>query len=73
MSTSAEFSEYCQEVAKLKYLNTVKFSENKRKAFFINIYNSLTVHAMVHQASLCQGQFPDSPIKVSKVISCSSS
>jgi hypothetical protein len=32
------------------------------KAFFINVYNSLTVHAFVYQAN--QVAFPESPVKV---------
>ena len=35
----------------------------QRKSLFINIYNSLTIHAMVFQS--CKGHIPDSPIKAS--------
>jgi hypothetical protein len=33
------------------------------KAFFINVYNSLTVHALIYQAD--QDAFPESPLKAS--------
>jgi hypothetical protein len=33
------------------------------KAFFINVYNSLTVHALIYQAD--QKAFPESPLKAS--------
>ena len=80
MSKSDVFLEYCREVSKLKSLNAAALEQNKvfckhnilyhlciffqRKSLFINIYNSLTIHAMVHQARISQGQLPDSPIKV---------
>jgi len=62
MSESELFLQYSSEVAKLKFLHPEKLSENRRKSLFINIYNSLTIHAMVFQS--CKGQIPDSPIKV---------
>ena len=78
MSESELFIQYSSEVAKLKFLHPEKLSENRvganyfyinltfsmqRKCLFINIYNSLTIHAMVFQS--CKGHIPDSPIKVS--------
>jgi hypothetical protein len=35
------------------------------KAFFINVYNSLTVHAFVYQAN--QVAVPESPVKVDDI------
>jgi len=61
MADSDLFAEYCREAAKLKHIHPEKLSENKRKALFINIYNSLTIHSMVHQANISHGQLPDSP------------
>ena len=62
MSNSEMFEDYGKEVAKLRFIRPENYGENKRKAFFINIYNSLTIHAMVYQASA--GNLPDSPMKV---------
>jgi len=62
ISTSPKFEEYCNIAALLKFIKPELFSEDKRKAFFINIYNSLTVHAMVYQAQI--GILPESPVKV---------
>jgi len=59
ISTSPKFEDYCKTAALLKSIKPECFSEDKRKAFFINIYNSLTVHAMVYQAQI--GILPDSP------------
>lgn len=62
ISTSPKFEEYCNTAALLKFIKPESFNEEKRKAFFINIYNSLTVHAMVYQAQI--GMLPESPVKV---------
>jgi len=62
IATSPKFEDYCNIAALLKYIDPTLFSEDQRKAFFINIYNSLTVHAMVHQART--GSLPDSPKEV---------
>ena len=62
MPSSGMFDDYCKEVAKLRFIKPENYGENKRKAFFINIYNSLTIHATVFQASA--GNLPDSPMKV---------
>jgi len=62
MAESELFIQYSSEVAKLKFLQPENLSENRRKCLFINIYNSLTIHAMVFQS--CKGQIPDSPMKV---------
>ena len=54
----------CQRTGseKIIFYSNLTFSI-QRKCLFINIYNSLTIHAMVFQS--CKGQIPDSPIKVS--------
>eukprot|EP00091_Calanus_sinicus_P010377 TRINITY_DN24186_c0_g1_i1.p1 TRINITY_DN24186_c0_g1~~TRINITY_DN24186_c0_g1_i1.p1 ORF type:complete len:278 (+),score=39.79 TRINITY_DN24186_c0_g1_i1:264-1097(+) len=62
IATSPKFEEYCNTAALLKFIKPETFNEEKRKAFFINIYNSLTVHAMVYQAQI--GRLPESPVKV---------
>jgi len=62
MAESELFIQYSEEVAKLKFLQPENLSENRRKCLFINIYNSLTIHAMVFQS--CKGHIPESPIKV---------
>jgi len=62
MSRSPKFEEYCKIAALLKFIKPESFNEEKRKAFFINIYNSLTVHAMIYQATT--GVLPESPVKV---------
>jgi len=62
ISTSPQFEEYCKIAALLKFIKPELFNEEKRKAFFINIYNSLTVHAMIYQAQI--GHLPESPVKV---------
>jgi len=62
MGESELFIQYSAEVAKLKFLQPENLSENRRKCLFINIYNSLTIHAMVFQSR--KGHIPDSPIKV---------
>jgi len=62
ISTSPKFEEYCKIAALLKFIKPESFNEEKRKAFFLNIYNSLTVHAMIYQATL--GALPESPVKV---------
>lgn len=59
---SQKFEEYCEIASLLKFIKPESFSEEKRKAFFINIYNSLTVHAMIYQAQM--GSLPEAPIKV---------
>lgn len=62
MGQSDEFREYCNIAARLQYLEPENFSEDKRKALFLNIYNCLTIHAMVHQSA--SGSIPESPMKV---------
>jgi len=60
MASSPQFEEYVRTAALLRHLSPETFSEEQRKAFFVNIYNCLTVHAMVHQAGL-GGMIPSSP------------
>lgn len=57
---SPQFQDYIESCALLTNIHPANFSQNKRKAFFLNVYNSLTVHAMVHQAH-CQGTLPQAP------------
>ncbi|KAL4224551.1 hypothetical protein ACF0H5_015253 [Mactra antiquata] len=57
---SALFKEYREEMApQLQYVNLDNITENEKKAFFINIYNALTIHGLVDQSEL-----PQSVLKV---------
>ena len=47
MKSSHKFEQYVATASMLKQLDVTALSENERKAFFINIYNSLIVHALV--------------------------
>lgn len=60
MAASKQFRDYIETSALLANLKPEHFPEDKKKAFFLNIYNSMTVHAMVHQAQL-QGSLPQAP------------
>lgn len=57
---SALFKEYSNELApQLQYVNLDNITENGKKAFFINIYNTLTIHGLIEQCDL-----PASVLKV---------
>lgn len=60
MAASTQFKEYTDTASLLVNLQPSTFSQDKRKAFFLNMYNSMTVHAMVHQATLL-GNLPQAP------------
>jgi len=54
------FKEYCNEMApQLHYVNLDNISENEKKAFFINVYNALTIHGLAELSAL-----PESVLKV---------
>jgi Protein of unknown function, DUF547 len=47
MKESPKFLEYVDLVRELKFINMGEMSADERKAFLINIYNSLVIHALV--------------------------
>jgi Protein of unknown function, DUF547 len=47
MKESPKFLEYVDLVRELKFINMGEMSVEERKAFLINIYNSLVIHALV--------------------------
>lgn len=47
MKGSPKFLEYVDLVRELKFINMSEMSIDERKAFLINIYNSLVIHALV--------------------------
>ncbi|XP_045176932.2 uncharacterized protein LOC123537321 [Mercenaria mercenaria] len=54
------FHDYRDNLApQLQYVGLDNISENEKKAFFINIYNALTIHGLVEQSTL-----PQSVLKV---------
>jgi len=50
MAASPQFQDYLEAAHLLVNYDPSSFAEEKKKAFFLNIYNSLTLHGMVHQA-----------------------
>ncbi|CAL1548207.1 unnamed protein product [Lymnaea stagnalis] len=59
MRASTEFSEYKRDAIDLQRIDLAKFNEVEKKVFFINIYNSLTIHGLMEQPKL-----PESVLKV---------
>lgn len=47
LAKSPHFHNYLLSACKLRYFNPLLLSHNERKAFFLNIYNSLMIHAIV--------------------------
>lgn len=56
---SQQFKEYEELTPQLQHVQLEGLSENEKKAFFINLYNSLTIHGLARQESL-----PDSVLNV---------
>lgn len=52
LKTSGEFTKLKQEVSQLPYINICELSTDQQKAFFINLFNILTIHAIVSQPKL---------------------
>merc|ERR1712004_521443 len=50
--TSTQFQDYVETARLLIDHDPSLFVEDQRKAFFLNIYNSLTLHGMVHQSAI---------------------
>lgn len=48
MEKSAGFVEYKTIAQQLAFINLAEMEENERKAFFINIYNALVIHALIY-------------------------
>lgn len=48
MSTSEAFSEFVKLTQRLNHVDISSLSAEERKAFMINLYNSLTVHGLVN-------------------------
>ncbi len=58
IAASAVFEQYQTMTLGLRSIDLGRISQDGRKAFIINLYNCLTIHAMVEQATL-----PESPLK----------
>jgi len=52
MAASPQFQDYVETARLLIDHDPSLFAEDQRKAFFLNIYNSLTLHGMVHQSAI---------------------
>jgi len=50
LGKSEEFKAYCSTVYELRHVDLSTLSQDELKCFFLNIYNSLTIHALVHQS-----------------------
>ena len=48
ISESAGFTAYVAVASKLRNVKLAELTENERRAFFINVYNSLIIHAIVY-------------------------
>jgi len=59
LGRSAEFKAYCLLTSLLRYIDLAELNQNQLKCLFLNVYNSLTLHAMIHQSA--EGKIPDSP------------
>ena len=47
MSRSPKFEEYVKATGELKRVDVSSLTVNQKKAFFVNIYNALVIHAFV--------------------------
>lgn len=56
---SQQFKEYEELTSQLQNVNLTDLSENEKKAFFINLYNALTIHGLARMEAL-----PDSVLNV---------
>lgn len=56
---SQQFKEYEELTSQLQNVNLTDLSENEKKAFFINLYNALTIHGLARMEVL-----PDSVLNV---------
>lgn len=47
IATSSDYQEYLQLTKQLHFISMTHLDHSRRKAFFINIYNTLIIHAMI--------------------------
>ncbi|GFS15507.1 hypothetical protein ElyMa_006772300 [Elysia marginata] len=59
MKKSSEFADYLKEALELQRVDLSNLNEKEKKVFFINVYNSLTIHGLLEQPKL-----PDSVLSV---------
>ncbi|RUS81942.1 hypothetical protein EGW08_010287 [Elysia chlorotica] len=59
MKKSPEFEQYLKEAMELQKVDLSNMDEKEKKVFFINVYNSLTIHGLIEQPKL-----PDSVLSV---------
>ncbi|KAK3747651.1 hypothetical protein RRG08_024798 [Elysia crispata] len=59
MKKSPEFGQYLKEALELQKVDPSNMNEKEKKVFFINVYNSLTIHGLLEQPKL-----PDSVLSV---------
>ena len=52
IKTSESFSEFLQTVQKLRDCDLATLHDDERKAFFINIYNALSIHGIISRNGL---------------------
>lgn len=52
LKNSGAYKEYKSETLLLQTVSLDELSENVRKAFFINLYNALTIHGLAEQETL---------------------
>lgn len=52
LKNSGAYKEYKSETLLLQTVSLDELSENERKAFFINLYNALTIHGLAEQKTL---------------------
>ena len=65
MLKSPQFESFSQLTHQLRHVHVDAFTTQDRlKTFFINVYNSLTVHALIHQAGLGRGRRLAEPQKL---------
>jgi len=59
LAESQQFQSYLQAAKKLKQIDISILSQDELKCLFVNVYNSLTVHAVVYQFT--KGGLPQAP------------
>jgi hypothetical protein len=52
MVSSHLFSTYCTKIKQLPSVDLGTLTEVQRKCFFLNLYNALTIHGIIHASSL---------------------
>ncbi|KAK0068380.1 hypothetical protein Bpfe_002315 [Biomphalaria pfeifferi] len=59
LKQSRDFQDYTKDAVDLQIVDVIKMSDIEKKAFFINIYNCLTLHGLIEQPKL-----PESVLQV---------